>query len=198
MLGLRHQGSRHRDRLVARAMSAVPRGDFLPPGVRHRASVDAPLAIGHGATSSQPSTVATMLSALDARAGHRVLDVGAGSGWTTALLAHLVGESGRVVGVELEPELVDAARDRLRAAGVGRADVVVARQDVLGWPDEGPYDRILVSAMADRWPRELVEQLADGGRMVLPHRGRLVVADRRGTEVRRREAPGWYRFVPLR
>ncbi len=91
---------------VDAAFDATPRRDFLPRGVRHRAAYDGPLAIAAGQTSSQPRTVDAMLRLLDVRPGQRVLDVGAGSGWTTALLAHLVGPTGSVRGVELEPELV--------------------------------------------------------------------------------------------
>ena len=184
--------------VVDAAMRAVPRRDFLPAGLRHRAGDDVPLAIGHGATSSQPSTVAAMLRLLDARPGQRVLDVGAGSGWTTALLARLVGETGSVVGVELEPELAADASGRVREGGFSWAQVHTAVPGVLGWPDGAPYDRILVSAMATGWPEELAVQLADGGRLMVPLDGRLVLARRRGARVHRRAAPGWYRFVPLR
>lgn len=183
---------------VAQAMQAAPREDFLPPALRDRAGQDVPLPIGHGATSSQPSTVATMLRLLDVRPGHRVLDVGAGSGWTTAVLARLVGASGSVLGVELEAPLAQEAERRLRRAGLAQASVRTAVPGVLGWPEGAPYDRILVSAMAPRWPQELVEQLVDGGRLLVPLDGRLVLARRRGRRVHRREAPGWYRFVPLR
>ncbi|MFX0537432.1 protein-L-isoaspartate O-methyltransferase family protein [Ornithinimicrobium sp. Y1847] len=184
---------------VARAMEVVPRVDFLPPEARDQAHEDVPLRIGHGATNSQPSTVAAMLELLDACPGHRVLDVGAGSGWTTALLAHLVGGEGSVLGVELVPELAADAQDRVSRSRMPQARVVPAVTGVLGWPTEGPYDRILVSAMAETTPTELVDQLADdGARMVAPVDGRMLVVDRDGGRTRRWEAPGYYRFVPLR
>src|SRR3954447_19953996 len=91
--------------VVADAMDAVPRTGFLPGNARSRAGFDGPLLIGHGQTSSQPRTVAAMLELLDVRRGHRVLDVGSGSAWTTALLAELTGPTGSVIGVELVPEL---------------------------------------------------------------------------------------------
>lgn len=186
-----------RDR-VAAAMRAVPRAAYLPEDVRHRADEDLPLPLGHGATSSQPSTVAAMLALLDPRPGSRVLDVGAGSGWTTGLLAHLVGPDGSVLGVELVPQLAEVADARVVAAALGRARVEAARHGVLGAPDRAPFDRILVSAMAGDLPQQLVDQLADRGRMVAPVRGRMLVVDRDGDRVRRRKAPGHYRFVPLR
>ncbi len=138
-----------------------------------------------------------MLQLLDAQPGQRVLDVGSGSGWSTALLAWLTAPGGWVLGVEIEPGLVQQGRDNLgrnRVAGVG---VEQAVRGVLGWPDRAPYDRILVSAESDRLPAALVDQLGDGGRLVIPVAGRMTVAWRTGADVHRR-AEGWYRFVPLR
>ncbi|MGC5585305.1 protein-L-isoaspartate O-methyltransferase family protein [Ornithinimicrobium sp. W1665] len=189
---------RRRDSPVRRAMDATPRAGYLPEGVRERAGIDAPVAIGHEATCSQPTTVRTMLDLLDVRPGQQVLDVGCGSGWTTAILARLVGAEGRVVGVDIVPELVEDAAARLRRDGLGRAEVRVAAEGELGAPDAAPFDRILVSAMARELPEELVDQLVDDGRMVLPLEGRLVTVTRAAGEAKIEPAPGWYRFVPLR
>ena len=183
---------------VAEAMRLAPRVDYLPRGVRHAARLDMPLSIGDGVTNSQPSTVRTMIELLDVRPGQKVLDVGSGSGWTTGILAHLVGPTGSVLGVELIARLVLASDEVLRAAGLTQAVVAQADPDVLGAPDEGPYDRILVSAEATEVPRELVDQLVDGGVMVAVVRDRLVKVKRRGDEVDVVPAPGRYRFVPLR
>ncbi len=182
---------------VGAAMRQVPRREFLPRTQRLLAGRDGPLPIGHGQTSSQPRTVAAMLRLLDVRAGHRVLDVGAGSGWTTALLAHLVGARGSVVGVELEPDLAARAEAAVRARGTPWAHVRVAAAGVLGHPDDAPYDRVLVSAMASELPLALVTQVAPGGVMVAPVAGEMlrVVAAAGDPRVTRH---GAYRFVPLR
>lgn len=188
---------------VQRALAAVDRRRFLPPEQHRFAGADRALPIGHHATCSQPSTVARMLTLLDPRPGHRVLDVGAGSGWTTAILAELVAPDGEVVGVELEPALVERGSANLADFTTDRGRRAPARIEpavtgVLGLPQHAPFDRILVSAEARRLPDELVDQLAAGGRMVVPVRGRLVVA-RLGDNGRlTTDAVGTFRFVPLR
>ena len=185
-------------RAVLEAMRATPRADYLPEAARDRADIDAPIELGHGSTCSQPTTVLTMLELLDVREGQSVLDVGSGSGWTTAMLARLVGPAGRVIGVELVADLVRDAGRRLERDGLTQAFVRVADPDELGAADEGPFDRILVSAMAREVPEDLVGQLAPGGLMVLPLRGSMVRVTVRDGRVETDAAPGSYRFVPLR
>ena len=181
---------------VSAAFDAVPREEFLPADAHGQAAYDGPLAIGHGQTNSQPRTVASMLRLLGVRPGQRVLDVGAGSGWTTALLAHLVGPSGLVVGVELVPELAVWGEQNVRRTSGSWASIRRAAPGVLGVPEEAPYDRILVSAAARRIPPELLAQLGDPGRMVLPVRSVMTVVARRDGADRITEH-GYYRFVPL-
>ena len=114
------------DDAVRAAFAAVPRAGFLPRTERWRADFDGPIPIGHRQTNSQPRTVATMLTLLDVRPGQRVLDVGSGSGWTTALLGHLVGATGTVLGVELEPALAVWGAENLARAGMPHASIRVA------------------------------------------------------------------------
>ena len=189
-------------RRVTAAMAASPRVRHLTPDQRAFADDDLPLPLFSDQTNSQPSTVETMLRLLDVPDGARVLDVGAGSGWTTAILAHLVGPTGSVLGVERVPELAEWGAANLAASGREWARIEPALPGVLGAPEHAPFDRILVSAMAAELPPQLVEQLAPGGVMVIPVDGRMVRVirserdDPDEIELRVRRY-GHYRFVPL-
>lgn len=182
---------------VREAFLATPRRRFLPRAARWRAGYDGPIQIGHGQTSSQPRTVEAMLRLLAPRPGYSVLDVGSGSGWTTALLAHLVGPSGHVIGLELEPDLVVLGSRHLDRSGRPWARIEQAEPGVLGRPAAAPYDRILVSAMARELPEELVAQLAPGGVLVVPVAGTMLRVVRDGDDPVI-TSHGEYRFVPLR
>lgn len=183
-------------RLTA-AFAAAPRIGFLPAYQRRFAGDDRPLGIGHGQTNSQPSTVANMLELLDVHPGQRVLDVGAGSGWTTALLGELVGPTGRVVGLELVPALAHWGAVNVGHHHLPWATVSEPAPGVYGAPEQGPFDRILVSAEADELPSELVEQLAPGGVLVIPVRGRMLRVCRLADGSTTIDHHGWYSFVPL-
>lgn len=186
------------DERIQAAFAAVPREHFLPRKQRRHAGENRPLLIGHEQTNSQPTTVAQMLQLLDPRPGHRVLDVGSGSGWTCALLAHLVEPTGQVYGVERVPELTELARRNLTAFPGPTASVHQAEAGVLGLPALAPFDRILVSAEAQSLPEPLVDQLDKGARMVIPVSGRLSVVDRDETGDLAERRIGYYSFVPLK
>lgn len=184
---------------VATAMASVPREDFLPEEWRELADVDRAIPIGYGQTNSQPRTVAHMLRLLDVQPGQRVLDLGAGSGWTTALLGYLVGDTGVVIGVELVPELVHRAAAAVSGHAMPWAEVRQADPEILGAPAQAPFERILVSAEVKSLPNELVDQLGPGGIMVIPVRSEMLRvtkarADSDGVSVTRH---GLYSFVPL-
>ena len=152
------------DQAVLRAMSNVPREEFVAPEQRENAYEDRPLAIGCSQTISQPYIVASMLQAAELRAEDHALELGTGSGYQTALLAEIVRA---VVTVERHPELAREAQERLYSLGYKKIEVIVG-DGTLGYAPRAPYDVILVSAAAPQIPEALVDQLAVGGRMVLP------------------------------
>jgi protein-L-isoaspartate(D-aspartate) O-methyltransferase len=149
---------------VLKAMLRVPRELFIPPEEKHLAYEDRPLPIGSGQTISQPYIVALMTEALELTGREKVLEVGTGSGYQTAVLAEL---SHSVITVERIPELAHTARDRLNALGYKNIIVQIAEPDI-GWQAGAPYDAIIVTAAAPFIPEKLLAQLAVGGRMVIP------------------------------
>ncbi|HKP29236.1 MAG TPA: protein-L-isoaspartate(D-aspartate) O-methyltransferase [Gemmatimonadales bacterium] len=185
-----------KDLAVLRAISAVPRHLFVPPGVRHRAYEDSALPIASGQTISQPWVQARSLELLQLKGKERVLEVGAGSGYQTALLARL---SSHVFAVERVASLAYAAKEVLDQAGVTNATVLVG-DGTLGWRSCAPFDAILVAAAAPGIPQPLKEQLAPGGRMVIPvgagETQQLVLVEREGDNYRETVAAD-VRFVPL-
>ena len=192
--------SLHHRRLPPRviaAMGDVPREAFVPPSLIGRAWEDGALPIGSGQTISQPSLVAHMVALLGLRETDRVLDVGTGSGYHAAVLARLASH---VWSIERHAELSDAAARSLAAAGVGNVTLRVG-DGTVGWPEEAPFDAVNVAATGEAGvPRALLDQLADGGRLVAPVRDRgderLVLLRRRGDRFERSEH-GAVRFVPL-
>jgi protein-L-isoaspartate(D-aspartate) O-methyltransferase len=152
------------DQRVLDAMAQVPRHEFAPERYRDQAYEDHPLPIGEGQTISQPYIVARMLETLALSPTDKVLEVGTGSGYLTALLAELAAQ---VVSVERHAALADAARDLLARMGYKNVKVIVA-DGTQGFAAAAPYDAIIVSAAAAEIPRALLEQLAEGGRMIIP------------------------------
>jgi protein-L-isoaspartate(D-aspartate) O-methyltransferase len=193
-----------RDQLVARgiedervlaAMRRVPRHEFVPPGAREDAYADGPLAIGHGQTISQPYVVAAMTEALGLRGGERVLEIGTGSGYQAAVLAELGVE---VYSIEIVEALAQRARADLERLGYTGVHLRVG-DGYRGWPEAAPFDAILVTAAPDHVPEPLVEQLAEGGRLVLPLGAGVqdLIRITRSADGLRRETLFAVRFVPM-
>lgn len=196
--GLRGRGLVFSEK-VERALLKVPRHLFVPEGVRSLAYRDTPLPIGDGQTISAPHMVAVMAEALDLREGHKVLEIGAGSGYNAAVMAELAGPTGRIVTLERHPSLAEGASRVLAEAGYANVQVVVA-DGSRGYPEESPYDRISVTCGAPRVPDDLVDQLADGGVMLIPvggleYQSLLRVSKRGGSALT--EDLGSVVFVPL-
>lgn len=191
---LRRKGIR--DLAVLRAFAEVPRHLFVPEAVRHRAYEDSALPIGTGQTISQPFTQARYLETLSLRGTERVLEIGTGSGYQTALLGRLADQ---VFSVERHRALAERAQAALALAGIRNVSLLVG-DGTLGWSAYAPYDAVLVTAGGPAVPPPLVEQLAAGGRMLIPlgERGHqeLTLVERAADGVRR-TALGAARFVPL-
>jgi protein-L-isoaspartate(D-aspartate) O-methyltransferase len=185
-----------RDLAVLHAFDQTPRHLFVPTAMRHRAYEDSALPIGNGQTISQPSAHARYLELLALTGKERVLEIGTGSGYQTVLLSHLASQ---VFSIERVGTLVTKARDAIRAAGASNVSLL-AGDGTLGWRDYSPYDAILVTAGSPTIPTPLAEQLAEGGRLLIPIGGReeqvLTLFTRRGDELERRDI-GAARFVPL-
>ena len=185
-----------RDLSVLHAIDEVPRHMFVPTAVRHRAYEDSALPIGSGQTISQPSIHARYLELLGLTGKERVLEIGTGSGYQTALLAKLAAQ---VFSIERIGPLLERAKDILRQVGASNVSYMLG-DGTLGWSQFAPYDAILVGAAAPEIPPAYVEQLADGGRLLIPLGGReeqvLNLFTKKGNELEKKDiAP--VRFVPL-
>lgn len=184
-----------RDPLTLAAMRQVPRHLFVPPGLVAEAYRDHPLPIGHGQTISQPYIVAFMTEALGLKGGETVLEVGAGSGYQSAVLSRIAA---RVFGIEIVEPLAREAK--LRIAKLGYTNVEIRAGDgYAGWPAHAPFDAIMVTAAAPRVPEPLKQQLKDGGRLILPigdYVQELMIVTRRGSRFEERNVLG-VRFVPM-
>ncbi len=189
---------------IINAFKKIKREDFVLPRDQDDAGVNAPLPIGHGQTISQPLTVAFMMELLQPKAGDRILDIGSGSGWTTALLAEIVGEKGKVYGVEVIPELKEFGEKNISKynfiqKGIARCFHADGRA---GLPGYAPFDKVLVSAAAEETPPKLLEQLKSDGRLVIPVGARcrpqdIVLIEKQGKDKFREERFPGFVFVPL-
>jgi len=180
------------------AFRAVPREAFVAPEYAHLAYGDHPLPIEAGQTISQPYIVALMIQAAAILAGHRVLEVGAGSGYAAAVISRIARE---VTGIERHHDLVETARERLQRLGYDNVEILEG-DGTSGWPGRAPYDAILAAASGSHVPAPLLDQLAPGGRLVMPLGDpgsvqQLVKVTKRADGSLSRENLGAVRFVPL-
>lgn len=180
--------------LLIKSFNEIDRRDFVPYDLQELAYEDYPLSIGGGQTISQPYTVAFMMELLELKEEDTVLDIGCGSGWTTALLAHAV-RSGFVTGLERIEHLLDFARENLAKYDFKNIRLEVAAK-ALGIPNER-FDKILVSAAAEELPLELVRQLKPGGIMVIPIQNSISVIYKKEDERFEQRDHYGFRFVPL-
>jgi protein-L-isoaspartate(D-aspartate) O-methyltransferase len=184
------------DPRTLRAMSTVPREKFVPKELRNRAYDDRPLPIGYGQTISQPFMVASMTERVQPKPNHRVLEIGTGSGYQAAVLAELVAE---VYTIEIIRPLAQRAEALLRELGYKNVHVK-AGDGYKGWPEHAPFDAIIVTAAPDHVPKPLVEQLKEGGRMVIPvgktGAQSLYVLEKRGGQVKQTNVSA-VKFVPF-
>lgn len=180
---------------IIHAFLMIDRADFVLDRSAQDIYEDYPLSIGHGQTISQPRTVAMMLEMLEAQEGDKILDIGSGSGWTTALLGFIVGDKGAVTGVERVSELVKFGNHNLEKYNLKNVKIIPA-QDELGLVGE-EFDRILVSAAASEFPYKLLQQLKTGGKLVIPVGNSIYeIIKKEDSELEGKEHYG-FTFVPL-
>lgn len=185
--------------LIIDAFSEINRIEFVREEFERNAEANIALPIGYGQTISQPLTVAIMLELLDPREGQKILDVGSGSGWTTALLSYIVGEEGKVIALEVREELKKVGEknaDKFSYVKKGIAKFYCSDGNS-GFPNEAPYDRILVSAETQQVPEALKKQLKTGGKMVIPVKNSLWYLEKKSENEFYKEEYSGFAFVPL-
>lgn len=184
---------------IIKAFSKIKREDFLPEESKGLAGFNEALPIGFGQTISQPLTVAFMLEILQPEAGDKILDVGAGSGWTSALLAEIVGSKGKIISIEIIKKLKNFGEKNVEKYNFIKNGAVefICGDGSKGFKKEAPYDKILVSASAKKLPEELKKQLKIGGRLVCPVENSIwLVIKKEDNDFQEKEYPG-FAFVPL-
>ena len=179
------------------AFYEIDRANFVPEELEYEAYANAPLPIGYGQTISQPLTVAFMLELLQPKSGHKILDVGSGSGWQSSLLAYITGNEGRVIAIERILELSKFGKENSEKYNFRNLEFIVG-DGSKGYKKEAPYDRIIVAAAAfDKIPEELKKQLKINGRLVIPVKNSIwLVIKTEENKFEKKEFPGFV-FVPL-
>ena len=180
---------------ILNAFNHVCRSLFVPKDQLDHIGEDRPISIGFGQTNSQPRTVALMLEWLMPKQDQTILDIGSGSGWTTALLASIVGKNGRVIGLERVPDLVSFGQVNLNKLSFTHASIQLASSS-LGIPNQ-TFDRILVSATADSFPDDLIKQLNPNGILVIPVKNDIIRVKKCDDGTLLRDTYSGFRFVPL-
>lgn len=184
---------------IIEAFLKIKREDFLPEDSKHLANLNEALPIGYGQTISQPLVVAFMLEKLQPKEGEKILDIGSGSGWTTALLAEIVGEKGKVIAIEIIPQLLEFGRKNVAKYNfIEKGRVKFIHQDgTKGYPKEAPFDKILCSASAKSLPEAWKRQLKIGGKIVTPIETSIWVFEKeKENQFKKERYPGFV-FVPL-
>lgn len=179
---------------IIKVFNKIDRIDFINKHYLTHAYDNTALAIGYGQTISQPTVVAFMLELLDPKKGERILDIGSGSGWTTALLAECIGKKGEVYGLELVPELIEFGRQNLQKYNLPQAKIMQAQNGILGLPNEQPFDKILVSASSNAYPDQLEPQFTK--KLVIPINNSIWLIEKENSKIKKTEYPGFV-FVPL-
>lgn len=181
---------------INQAFQEYSRSNFVPEGYKKMARLDTALPISFGQTISQPTVVISMLEWLEAKPGLKALDVGSGSGWTSALISYLVGPRGKVTAVEIVPELLEFSKHNIKKLGIENVEFHKVGKTI-GWPPSAPYDIILVSASAKKVPNKLLNQLKVSGKMVIPvFNDILEIYKKDNQNILVNKHPG-YVFVPL-
>lgn len=185
--------------IIIDAFSEISRIEFVPEEMELESEEEVALPIGNGQTISQPLVVAFMLELLDPKRGQKILDVGSGSGWTTALLSYIAGTEGKVIGIENIQELKEFGEKNVEKYGFIKRGItkIIQGDGSKGFLEEAPFDRILVSASTNAIPQALKDQLKIGGKMVIPIGSSVVFLEKKSeTEFNKEEFPGFI-FVPL-
>jgi len=186
---------------VSNAFLSIKRENFFPSSQTKFAYQDNAFSIGHGQTISQPTTIAIMLELLDVKEGMSVLEVGVGSGYVAALLSKIVGEKGKVFGVDIISELVEQAKTNLKKEKTTNTNIKLSKNSI-GWKKYSLFDRILVSAATEKVPEDLFDQLAENGELVAPvgsfiHQ-HLVCYKKANGKIVEKNRLGYFVFVPLK